>query len=155
MAAIRREVVRRRQWISDDDYLEVLGLAQLLPGSNPTNTAVLIGQRLAGLAGAISGLIASVLPGFVILMIIGAFALDSHQAWVRGALRGCAATAVGLTLANVIELTLKKPRAVELAILVAVFAAALFAHLSLALTLIVFVPLTFAINRIIVTKPAA
>ncbi len=154
MAAIRREVVRRNGWVNDDEYLEILGLAQLLPGSNPTNTAVLIGQRLAGLAGAISGLIASVLPGFVILMIIGAFALDSHQPWVHGALRGCAATAVGLTLANVIELTVKKPRAVELAIVAAVFAAALFAHLSLAVTLIVFVPLTFLLNRVLTKKTA-
>jgi chromate transporter len=147
MAAIRREVVRRNGWINDDDYLEVLALAQLLPGSNPTNTAVLIGQRLAGLGGAISGLLASVLPGFVILMLIGAFALDSHQPWVRGALRGCAATAVGLTLANVIELTLKKPRVVELAIVAVVIACALAVHLSLALTLIVFVPLAFLLNR--------
>ncbi len=147
MAAIRREVVRHNRWLNDDQYLELLALAQLLPGSNPTNVAVLVGQRLAGIAGAAAGLLAVVLPGFLILMILGAFALDSHQAWVQGALRGCAAMAVGLTLANAIELTANRINVIDIAIVAAVAAVVLLLHLSLALTLLIFIPAALVLTR--------
>ena len=147
MAAMRREVVRSKRWLDDDQYLEILALAQLLPGSNPINVAVLIGQRLAGIAGAAAGLFAVVLPGFTILMIIGALALDSHEPWVRGALRGCAAMAVGLTLANVIELTAKRRTAVDIALIVSVAAVVALLHLSLVLTLAIFIPVALVMTR--------
>jgi chromate transporter len=152
MPSIRREIVRSKRWLSDDEYLELLALAQLLPGSNPTNIAVLIGQRLAGAAGASAALAASIVPGFVILMLIGIAALATHQPWVGGALRGCAAMAVGLTLANTIEMSVKRQSLAEAAIVVAVAAAVIFAHLSLALTLLLFVPIAFVLTRSLVAK---
>lgn len=147
MASIRREVVRANRWLDDDQFLEVLALAQLLPGSNPTNVAVLVGQRLAGVAGAAAALLSVVFPGFVILMIVGAFALDSHQPWVRGALRGCAAMAVGLTLANAVELTARRINVVDVSIIVAVAAVVALLHLSLVLTLLIFIPVALVLTR--------
>jgi chromate transporter len=147
MASIWREVVRRNRWVDDEDYLELLSLAQLLPGSNPTNVAVLVGSRLRGFAGASVALAGSVLPGFAILLVLGAFALDSHLPWVRGALRACAATAVGLTLANAIEMTVKRINVVDIAIVVAVAVFVLVAHASLALTLLIFIPLALVLTR--------
>lgn len=147
MAAIRREVVRRTGWVDDDTYLEILSLAQLLPGSNPTNVAVLVGTRLRGAAGAIVALTACVLPGFAILMALGALALDSHAGWVGGALRGCAAMAVGLTFANAIEMTAKRFDLVDLAIVAAVVVAVLVLHASLALTLVIFLPVALILTR--------
>lgn len=152
MPAIRREVVRAKSWLSDDEYLELLALAQLLPGSNPTNIAVLIGGRLAGAAGAAAALAASVIPGFVILMLVGIGALATHQPWVGGALRGCAAMAVGLTLANTIELSAKRQSLAEAAIVIAVAAAVIFAHLSLLLTLVAFVPIALVLTRSVQPK---
>ncbi len=140
MSMIRREVVRGKQWITDDEYLDLLSLGNLLPGSNPINLAVLIGSHLKGAPGATVAFFASVFPGFAILMVLGAFALDSHLAWVQGALSGCAAVAVGLTLANAYEMTVKRLDVVELLLIAAVAAAVLVAHLSLALTLLIFIP---------------
>ncbi len=140
MSMIRREIVRNRQWITDDEYLELLALGNLLPGSNPINIAVLIGSHLAGPAGAFAAFFASVIPGFAILMVIGAFALESHQPWVQGALSGCAAVAVGLTLANAYEMTVKRIDPIEIALIVAVAAAVIVLHLSLFVTLLIFVP---------------
>jgi chromate transporter len=140
MSMIRREVVRSKQWITDDEYLDLLSLGNLLPGSNPINLAVLIGSHLKGAPGATVAFLASVFPGFAILMVLGAFALDSHLAWVQGALSGCAAVAVGLTLANAYEMTVKRLDVIELLLIAAVAAAVLVAHLSLALTLLIFIP---------------
>jgi chromate transporter len=147
MPAIRREVVRRARWLDDETYLELLSLAQLLPGSNPTNIAVLIGSRMRGAAGATVSLLGMVLPGFIVLMVLGAFALESHQPWVQGALRGCAAMAVGLTLATSIEMTAKRIRVVDLAIIAGVAATVLLLHASLVVTLIVFIPIALLLTR--------
>jgi chromate transporter len=141
MAMIRREVVKRTGWLTDDEYLELVALGNLLPGSNPINLAVLIGAHLAGWAGAAAAFFASVIPGFSILMIIGALALGSHQPWVQGALAGCAAVAVGLTLANAYEMTIKRLDVVEIALIASVAAAVLVLHLSLVLTLVIFIPI--------------
>jgi chromate transporter len=147
MPAIRREVVRRSKWMNDDQYLEVLAIGQLMPGSNPTSVAVLVGSHVRGVAGATVALVSIVLPGFIILLVIGAFALDSHASWVQGALRACAAFAVGLTFANAIELTIKRLKIVDIAIMAGVAAAVLLLHFSLALTLVIFTPLALVLTR--------
>jgi chromate transporter len=147
MGAIRREVVRAHKWVDDDTYLEILALGQLLPGSNPTSVAVMVGARLRGALGASVALAAMVLPGFAILMVLGAFALTSHAPWMTGALRACAATAVGLMLANTIEMSIKRINVVDVVLTVAVAAAVLVLHASLALTLAVFVPLALLLTR--------
>jgi chromate transporter len=147
MGAIRREVVRLNKWVDDDTFLEILSLAQLLPGSNPTNVAVLVGARLRGAIGATVALLAAVLPGFAILMVLGAFALALHAPWMLGALRGCAAMAVGLTLANAFEMTAKRINVPDLVIMAAVAGAVLFLHVSLALTLLIFIPLALVFTR--------
>jgi chromate transporter len=147
MGAIRREIVRSNRWLDEDEYLELLSIAQLLPGANPTNVAVLVGARLRGWAGAAAALLAAVLPGFTILMVLAAIALDSRLPAVGGALTGCAAVAVGLTLANAIEMTLPRRRSVaDLAIVVAVALAVLVVHLSLAMTLLIFIPVALALT---------
>jgi chromate transporter len=147
MGAIRREVVKLNKWLDDDTFLEILSLAQLLPGSNPTNVAVLVGSRLRGAAGAAVALLAAVLPGFAILMLLGVFALALHQPWMTGALRGCAAMAVGLTFANAIEMTAKRINLPDLVIMAAVAVAVLVLHVSLALTLVIFLPVALVFTR--------
>ena len=112
-----------------------------------SNVAVLVGSRVGGMAGAAVAFFATVLPGFAILMVLGAFALDSHLPWVGGALRGCAAMAVGLTLANTIELTAKRINVVDIAIVAAVAAFVLVLHASLALTLAIFIPVALVLTR--------
>jgi chromate transporter len=146
MSMIRREVVRSKKWITDDEYLDLLSLGNLLPGSNPINIAVLIGSHIAGAPGACVAFFASVFPGFAILMVLGAIALDSHLAWVQGALSGCAAVAVGLTLANAWEMTFKRINPVEIALVAAVAASVLVLHVSLALTLLIFVPVALVVT---------
>jgi chromate transporter len=147
MSMIRREVVKRLGWLTEDEYLDLLALGNLLPGSNPINIAVLIGSHLAGWPGATVAFFASVIPGFAVLMVIGAFALDSHLPWVQGALAGCAAVAVGLTFANVVEMTVKRIDVVQVVLIAAVAAAVIVVHLSLLWTLVIFIPVALVATR--------
>ncbi len=91
-------------------------------------------------------LAASVLPGFAILMLLGAIAFNAHFLWLQGALRACAAVAVGLAFANAIEMTWpRRHDLIDLAIAAAVAIAVLLLHASLVLTFLIFVPLSFLV----------
>src|SRR5882672_2553966 len=54
---LNREIVLRRGWIDDRSFLAMLGIGQVMPGSNGVSLTVLIGQRLAGASGALAALI--------------------------------------------------------------------------------------------------
>lgn len=147
-AAIRREFVRRRGWITEEEYLEFRSIATIAPGPNSPNLAILIGQRLCGTPGAAIAFFAASVPGVVILLILGGFALDPRLGTLRAALRGCAASAVGLTLANALELTyLFRADRTRLAFVAAAALAVAVFHLPLWTTLALFVPLAIAFVR--------
>lgn len=72
---IRGELVFGRAWLSEDEFAEILGLAQTAPGAIAVNTAVLAGFRLRRLAGALTGCLGVILaPFFIILAIAATFA---------------------------------------------------------------------------------
>lgn len=87
--------------------MEGLEFAQVMPGPNILNLAVFCGQRVRGIPGAVVAFLAVSLPAFAIVLVAGAlyFRFISNP-FVRAALLGCAAGAVGLTLGNAIELSL-------------------------------------------------
>lgn len=146
-AAIAREVVRRRRWISDDEFVEFRSLAQLAPGANSPNLAILVGRHLRGPAGALVAFVAATVPGVLIILALGIVALDLHGGPIAGALRGCAAAAVGATLANAIEMTVRDRRAQTLLVTVLVAAAVTLGHLALWIAVPAFVALALAIDR--------
>ena len=48
IALMEDEVVRRRQWMTQQEFLDLLGVINLIPGPNSTEMAIQIGYRLAG-----------------------------------------------------------------------------------------------------------
>ncbi|MGE5542555.1 MAG: chromate transporter [Bacillota bacterium] len=71
---IRREMVDRLKWVSDDEFLDMLALAQASPGPVAVNTSILVGHKIAGYGGSAVALAGTVLPSFlVILAIAGVF----------------------------------------------------------------------------------
>ena len=96
---IYQEVVERRAWLTAEDFLSGLALAQVLPGINVTNLAIYIGQRLAGIPGAASGLVGLLLgPFFVVIAAATVYDRIAGIAWLHDFLDGMAAAAIGLFL---------------------------------------------------------
>jgi chromate transporter len=104
-ASIRRQVLARG-WIDADGFLEGLEIAQVLPGPNLLNLAIYCGQRARGVPGAVAAFAGVSIPPFAIVLVAGALYFKfASNPFVYGALRGCAAGALGLTLGNALELT--------------------------------------------------
>ncbi len=68
IAMMRDDVVRRRCWLSDQDFLDLLGATNLIPGPNSTEMAIHLGFRRAGWAGLLGGGVAFILPAFCIVL---------------------------------------------------------------------------------------
>lgn len=67
IAMMEDEVVRRRSWISRDDFLDMLGATNLIPGPNSTELAIHIGHRRGGLKGLVIAGCAFILPAALIV----------------------------------------------------------------------------------------
>jgi chromate transporter len=97
-AWIYREVVDRRRWLTEPEFLAGLTLAQILPGPNVINVSIYIGQRLRGSAGSVIAAMALLLPPMVVAVaLLALFRNFSDLDWLRDLLEGIAAAAVGLT----------------------------------------------------------
>jgi chromate transporter len=71
IAMMEDEVVRRRQWLSREEFLDLLGATNLIPGPNSTEMAIHIGLRRAGWLGLVLGGACFILPAALIVTVIG------------------------------------------------------------------------------------
>ena len=67
IALMREEVVRRRGWMTDEEFLDLVGAANLLPGPNSTELALHIGRRQAGAAGLVVAGVCFILPSMLLV----------------------------------------------------------------------------------------
>jgi chromate transporter len=105
VAYLRNSLVVRRAWLDDRAFVELLAISQSLPGLNSTNMAVLVGDRLRGLAGALAAIVGMCLPGGLFMYAVGlVYRAHGDHEIVSAALKGVAAAAVGLVLATAVQL---------------------------------------------------
>lgn len=67
---IQREVVEKKKWISDEDILEIIAIAESTPGPIAINAATFVGYKTAGFWGALLSTVGVVLPSFLIIAVI-------------------------------------------------------------------------------------
>ena len=105
LAVAQRELVDRRKWLSQEQFVEMLSVAQILPGPNIVNLALMIGDHAFGVRGAFVALAGMLLaPLVVVLSLTAVYAEFAHLPMVTGALRGMGAVAAGLVIATALKL---------------------------------------------------
>lgn len=105
LGVVQRELVEKKRWMTNEEFLEEWAVAQIMPGPNVLNLGVMIGDRYFGLRGALAasvGLLA--VPLLVVLALALAYAQYADNPAVRGALRGMGAVAAGLICATGLRL---------------------------------------------------
>lgn len=73
ISIIEREIVDKHHWIEKDDFLDLLAIAQSLPGILAVNIATAVGDKLRGLKGGIVAAAGTILPSFLIILGIAIF----------------------------------------------------------------------------------
>lgn len=94
-----REVVVLRGWLTEDEFMSGLALSQILPGTNVTNLAIYVGQRLRGIGGSVVAFLGLLSGPFVaVIALASAYSVVSRWPYADVAMEGIAATAIGLLL---------------------------------------------------------
>lgn len=94
---MQRDLVERRRWISKQDYLEGLALAQLAPGPLAAQLAIYIGWLRAGTLGATLVSLAFILPSFVMVLALSAvYVRFGGLSWMQGVFYGIGAAVIAI-----------------------------------------------------------
>ena len=102
---IEREVIERQKWIDKKDFLDMLVLAQSTPGPIAVNTAVFVGYKTAGIYGAIVTTLGTVLPSFIVILLLALFFAEVREnRYVDAAFRAMRPAVVALIVAPLIGL---------------------------------------------------
>jgi chromate transporter len=102
---IEKEVVGNKRWIEKEEFIDMLALAQSAPGPIAVNTAVFVGYKTGGYPGIILTVLGSVLPSFIIILIIaGLFTGIKDNPAVEKIFKGIRPAVVALIAAPVYRL---------------------------------------------------
>lgn len=126
---LRAKFVDEYHWINDKDTLDIVAIAQSLPGVMAVNASIMLGHRIAGLAGTAVTTLATILPPLITMTIIALFYdLFSHNTYVQMALKGmqCGATAIIISVAiDLIRKLIKKKQLIPILIFAGTLIAAI------------------------------
>lgn len=105
ISIIEREVVDNHRWIARDEFLDLLAVAQSMPGILAVNISVLVGDRLKGLRGSTTAAAGTILPSFLIILFIAVFLTPDaikNNATLTSIFKGIRPAVVALIVAPVI-----------------------------------------------------
>jgi chromate transporter len=105
LAVAQHELVERKRWLTREQFIEELAVAQIMPGPNVINLSIMIGARYFGWRGALASLAGMLaLPMVVVLLLAVLYAQYAQHPGVAGALRGMGAVAAGLIISSGLRL---------------------------------------------------
>ncbi len=111
---IQQEVVDSQHWLEEEEFLNMIALAQAAPGVIAVNSAIFIGYRLAGWKGLIMSVLGAVLPSFVIILLIAmAFRNIREIPEVEAVMKGVRPAVVGLLAAAVIRMAISFAKSLQ------------------------------------------
>ena len=105
LAIAQRVLCEQKRWLTREQFVEILAVAQVLPGPNVCNIALMIGDRFFGWRGAFAALAGMMaLPLVIVLLLTALYAQYAMNPAVSGALRGMGAVSAGLIVGTGLKL---------------------------------------------------
>ncbi len=102
---IRNEVVNKKLWLSDDEFMDMLAIAQSMPGPIALNTALFVGNKRSGFKGSLFSGAGVILPSFIVILLIAMiFTQFKENTVVERIFRGIRPAVVALIVAPLLGL---------------------------------------------------
>ncbi len=102
---IQKEVVDEKGWIEAEDFIDLLALAQTAPGPVAANTSVFVGYKLVGIPGAVWALAGTILPSFMVILVVAMyFTKITDSAVINAAFSGIRPAVVALVVSAAINI---------------------------------------------------
>ena len=143
LAVVQRELVEKKKWLTNEEFVEQWSVAQILPGPNVINLGIMIGQRTYGPSGAIIALAGLLTIPFLFLLLLAAvYSGVSDLPWIQASLRGMNSVVAGLIIATALKMASvlsKNPLGIFLSIVLSslTFGAVALLHIPLLYVLLV------------------
>ena len=105
ISIIEKEIVEKHRWIGKEDFLDLLAVAQSLPGILAVNISVAVGDKIRGNRGSIVAALGTILPSFLIILTIAIFLtpdLIKNNETINSIFKGIRPAVVALIIAPVI-----------------------------------------------------
>ena len=105
ISIIQREIVEKHKWIAQEEFLDLLAVAQSMPGILAVNISVVVGDHLKGIKGSICAAIGTILPSFLMILAIAIFLTPDtikNNAIVSRIFKGIRPAVVALIIAPVL-----------------------------------------------------
>lgn len=136
-------LTEKRHWLNDDEFMACLAISQTMPGLNAVNIAVLTGDKLRGVLGAILAAVGLLIPGISFVLVMGTLYLgNSNQPLANMVLACVGAAATGLLSAITYRLGRKQFNHFKsLLVVIASFYLMSILSLSLVMVLLIMVPI--------------
>lgn len=108
---IQKEAAEKNKWVTDDDILEVVAIAESTPGPIAINAATFVGYRACGVWGSVAATVGVVLPSFVVILLLS-YVLQQFQALrvVQYAFQGIRAGVLALLCKSLWTMYKKSPK---------------------------------------------
>ena len=102
---MRKKFMEEKHWIDEDEMMDLTAIAQSAPGSMAVNASILVGYRLAGIAGVIVTVLGTVLPPLIILTVVSMFySAFKSNVYVAMAMKGMQACVAAIIIDVVITM---------------------------------------------------
>ena len=149
ISMMRDEVVDRKGWYTDEEFLDMIGFTNLIPGPNSTELAILIGYKQGGFIGLLISGLCFIIPAVVIVLIFTAFYMKYHSLpQVQSILKGMIPAIFLIVMGAVIKLGQKTIKDYESMLLVLVGVILIFFNVSEVWVLFLG-PLYFLLKRVL------
>ena len=101
----QRVLVEQQRWLSAQQYVEMLSLAQVLPGPNVVNLSLMVGDRFFGWRGAAAAMAGMLAAPLVVVLLLAVLAAQLRSvSWAVGALKGMGVVSAGLVVGTAFKL---------------------------------------------------
>lgn len=127
VSLMKKKFVEELKWLDEDEMLDVTAITQSAPGPLPVNASVIIGYRMAGVAGSLTAVLGTILPPMIIISIISLFyeqfRTNPYIATALQVMRAGVAAVIFDVVINLAGNVLKTRRALYIAMMVIAFIA--------------------------------
>ena len=106
ISIIEKEIVEKKHWVTKEEFLDLLAVAQSIPGILAVNMAVAVGDKIRGRRGAVISALGTIIPSFAMILFIAIFLtpdiIKSNET-LNNIFRGIRPAVVALIIAPVIS----------------------------------------------------
>ena len=102
---IQKEVVKKKKWIGETEFLDMVAISQSAPGPLAVNISAFVGQKMKGLMGLITSTLGAILPSFIIIILVASVFLGiENRPVVQRVFQGIRPAVVALIAVPVISM---------------------------------------------------